>query len=163
MLFDTLETVPSGEGIIRTMGFADFNCTDGDLCGTAHSAADTGGEFAAAQSLNLSWYPQVRSLEFICLYNITYYLFILNFSNILYILYTCCENKGKWFIPTTDLVNIYASLDIAVQPEWIHECAVIFYAGDYCLFIHILAFSCINGLSIQLCFYHAPVTIVSLY
>ncbi len=24
-----LETIPSGEGLIRTMGYADFNCTDG--------------------------------------------------------------------------------------------------------------------------------------
>ena len=37
-----IETIPSGEGIIRTMGYADFNCTDGDLCSIAHSAADTG-------------------------------------------------------------------------------------------------------------------------
>ena len=58
-----LEVIPSGEGIIRAMGYADFNCTDGDLCGTAHSAADTGGEFAAAASLDLMWYPQVISFS----------------------------------------------------------------------------------------------------
>jgi hypothetical protein len=57
-----LETVPSGEGIIRTMGFADFNCTDGDLCSVAHTAADTGGEFAAAKMVDLKWYPQVSEL-----------------------------------------------------------------------------------------------------
>jgi hypothetical protein len=56
-----LETVPSGEGLIRSMGFMDFNCTHGDLCSVAHSAADTGGEFAAAAMLNLSWYPSVCS------------------------------------------------------------------------------------------------------
>jgi hypothetical protein len=44
------------------MGFADFNCTNGDLCQIAHSAADTGGEFAAAFNLNISWYPSVSSL-----------------------------------------------------------------------------------------------------
>lgn len=66
-----LEVIPSGEGLIRTMGikflfpdltllgYADFNCTDGDLCGVAHSAADTGGEFAGAASLDLSWFPAV--------------------------------------------------------------------------------------------------------
>jgi hypothetical protein len=53
------EVIPSGEGLIRTMGYADFNCTDGDLCDVAHHAADTGGEFAAAASLDLKWYPQV--------------------------------------------------------------------------------------------------------
>lgn len=52
-----LETVPAGEGLIRSMGYADFNCTNGDLCSAAHSAADTGGEFAAAGALNLTWYP----------------------------------------------------------------------------------------------------------
>ena len=39
--------------------------------------------------------------------------------------------QGKWFIPTTDLVNIYAMLGISVQESWITECAVIFYAGVY--------------------------------
>ena len=33
-----LETVPSGEGLIRTVGYSDFNCTDGDLCQVAHTA-----------------------------------------------------------------------------------------------------------------------------
>lgn len=93
------ETVPSGEGLIRTMGYADFNCTDGSLCSSAHSAADTGGEFAAASLLNLTWYPQ-----------------------------------KPWYIPTEDLVNIYALMNASgegplVEPEWINECAVIFYAG----------------------------------
>ena len=96
-----LETIPSGEGLIRTMGFADFNCTDGDLCQIAHSAADTGGEFAAGQTLDLSWYP-----------------------------------NRKWFVPTTDLVNIYAIMNASgqgplVESQWINECAVIFYAGSY--------------------------------
>jgi hypothetical protein len=44
------------------MGFADFNCTDGDLCSVAHTAADTGGEFAAAKMVDLKWYPQVSEL-----------------------------------------------------------------------------------------------------
>ena len=43
LLIMILETVPSGEGLIRTMGYADFRCTDGDLCSVAHTAADTGG------------------------------------------------------------------------------------------------------------------------
>ena len=63
-----LEVIPAGEGIIRTMGYMDFNCTDGDLCSIAHSAADTGGEFAAAVSMNLSWYPAVSIIYlFLCL------------------------------------------------------------------------------------------------
>jgi hypothetical protein len=57
------EVVPSGEGIIRTMGFADFNCSDGDLCSIAHTAADTGGEFAAAKMVDLKWYPQVILID----------------------------------------------------------------------------------------------------
>ena len=52
-----LETVPAGEGLIRSIGYADFNCTNGDLCSIAHTAADTGGEFAAAVALDLAWYP----------------------------------------------------------------------------------------------------------
>lgn len=56
-----IEVIPSGEGLIRTMGYADFNCTDGDLCGVAHTAADTGGEFVAAASLDLKWFPQVNT------------------------------------------------------------------------------------------------------
>mmetsp|Transcript_2491 Transcript_2491/g.3823 ORF Transcript_2491/g.3823 Transcript_2491/m.3823 type:complete len:644 (+) Transcript_2491:52-1983(+) len=96
-----LEVIPSGEGLIRTMGYADFNCTDGDLCSTAHSAADTGGEFAAAASLDLSWYPQ-----------------------------------KDWYLPTEDLVNIYATMNASgegplVEPEWINACGVIFYAGSF--------------------------------
>lgn len=63
--YDCVETIPDGEGIIRTMGYADFNCTDGSLCGIAHSAADTGGEFAAAASMNLSWYPRVSSIMYL--------------------------------------------------------------------------------------------------
>ena len=59
-----LETVPSGEGIIRNMGFGDFNCTNGDLCQTAHTAADVGGEFAAAFSMNVSWYPAVSVVSY---------------------------------------------------------------------------------------------------
>lgn len=98
-----LETVPAAEGLIRSMGFADFNCSDGDLCQIAHSAADTGGEFAAASMLNLTWYPE-----------------------------------GLWYIPTDDLVAIYAMLNASgegplVEPEWINECAVIFYAGSWAL------------------------------
>ena len=89
-----LESVPSGEGLIRTMGYADFNCTSGDLCQAAHTAADTGGEFVAPYILNISWYPT------------------------------------QWYIPTTDLVNIYASMGTVVQPEWINECAVLFYVGS---------------------------------
>jgi hypothetical protein len=90
-----LETVPSGEGLIRTMGFTDFNCTNGDLCQIAHTAADTGGEFAAAKLLNISWYPT------------------------------------QWYVPTDDLVNIYAMVNITVQPSWINECAVLFYLGSF--------------------------------
>lgn len=98
-----LETVPAAEGLIRSMGFADFNCTNGDLCQIAHSAADTGGEFAAASMLNLNWYPE-----------------------------------EKWYIPTSDLVNIYAAMNETgdgplVEPQWINECAVIFYAGSWAL------------------------------
>ena len=54
------------------------------------------GEFAAAKSLNLSWYPQ-----------------------------------KSWFIPTTDLVNIYALVNVTVQPAWINQCALLFYAGSF--------------------------------
>lgn len=61
LLFTLAEVIPSGEGLIRTMGYADFNCTDGDLCSVAHSAADTGGEFSAAASMNISWYPTVSN------------------------------------------------------------------------------------------------------
>ena len=71
------ETVPAGEGLIRTMGFADFNCTNGDLCSIAHSAADTGGEFAAGAALDISWYPEVRTNIMImndCLYGWLYLL-----------------------------------------------------------------------------------------
>lgn len=32
-----LEVIPEGEGLIRTMGYADFHCTDGALCQEAHS------------------------------------------------------------------------------------------------------------------------------
>lgn len=97
-----LEVIPSGEGMIRTMGYADFNCTHGDLCSIAHSAADTGGEFVAAASLELkSWFP-----------------------------------AEKWFVPTEDLVNIYAAMNATgdgplVEAQWINECAVLFYAGCF--------------------------------
>jgi hypothetical protein len=46
--------VPEGQGFIRQLGEADFNCT-GDLCAAAHTAADTGGEFMAAHEVDLSW------------------------------------------------------------------------------------------------------------
>jgi hypothetical protein len=93
------ETIPSGEGLIRTMGYADFHCVNGDLCGEAHSACDTGGEFVAAATLNISWYPE-----------------------------------ETWYIPVDDLVNIYALLNSTgdgplVKPQWIEECAIVFYVG----------------------------------
>ena len=55
----------------------------------------------AAAMLNLTWYPE-----------------------------------GKWYIPTNDLVEIYAMLNASgngplVEPQWINECAVIFYAGSW--------------------------------
>ena len=56
-----LEVIPDGEGIIRTMGYADFNCTDGSLCSVAHTAADTGGEFVAAATMDVSWFPAVST------------------------------------------------------------------------------------------------------
>jgi glycosylphosphatidylinositol phospholipase D len=36
-----LEVIPDGEGLIRTMGYADFNCTEGHLCDEAHSGTNT--------------------------------------------------------------------------------------------------------------------------
>lgn len=80
----------------------------------AHTAADTGGEFAGAASLDLSWYPAV----------------IVD----LFSIYLC---KDDWFMPTTDLVNIYAEMNSTgqgplVEPEWINACAIIFYAGWDC-------------------------------
>ena len=66
------------------------------------AAADTGGEFVAAASQDLkSWFPE-----------------------------------RKWFVPTEDLVNIYASLNASgegplVEAQWINECAVLFYAGNF--------------------------------
>ena len=66
------------------------------------TAADTGGEFVAAASLDLkSWFPEEH-----------------------------------WFMPTEDLVNIYANLNASgegplVEPQWINECAVLFYAGSF--------------------------------
>lgn len=71
------------------MGFADFNCTNGDLCQIAHTAADTGGEFAAAMSLNISWHPQVRmrtDLEKICIISKTIYYVSLFLDRHLYFL-----------------------------------------------------------------------------
>ena len=64
------------------------------------AAADTGGEFVAAASLDLSWFPE-----------------------------------KDWFVPTEDLVNIYAALNATgdgplVEAQWINECAVLFYAGE---------------------------------
>lgn len=63
------------------------------------AAADTGGEFVAAASLDLSWFPE-----------------------------------ESWFVPTEDLVNIYAAMNATgdgplVEGQWINECAVLFYAG----------------------------------
>ena len=60
------------------MGYADFNCTDGSLCSVAHTAADTGGEFAAAASMDLSWYPRVsmNTVTTVLLYHcFTIYIF----------------------------------------------------------------------------------------
>lgn len=42
----------------------------------------------------------------------------------------------NWFMPTSDLVNIYAALNASgegplVEPQWINECAVLFYAGSF--------------------------------
>ena len=45
----------------------DFNCS-GDLCGVAHTAADTGGEFVASYQTNLTfanpwgWYVPTQDL-----------------------------------------------------------------------------------------------------
>ena len=81
-----LEVIPAGEGIIRTMGYMDFNCTDGDLCSIAHSAADTGGEFAAAVSMNLSWYPAVSIIYlFICLCMFIIYMYLCDRINGIYL------------------------------------------------------------------------------
>lgn len=94
-----LETIPSGEGLIRTMGYADFFCTDGDLCGVAHSACDTGGEFVGAATLNISWYPDD-----------TWYVPVDDLVNI----YALLNASGEGPL---------------VEPEWIEECGVIFYIG----------------------------------
>jgi hypothetical protein len=96
-----LEVIPSGEGLIRTMGYADFNCTDGDLCSVAHSAADTGGEFAGAASLDLSWYPATDWFMP---------------TNDLVNIYTEMNATGQGPL---------------VEPEWINACAIIFYAGSF--------------------------------
>jgi len=54
MIWHGLSTIPTGEGFIRQLGIANFNCS-GDLCDSAHGAADTGGEFTAAHQANLDW------------------------------------------------------------------------------------------------------------
>jgi len=48
----------NSKGLIKNIGYSDFNCT-GDLCSTAHHATDTGGEFVASNQMSLkSWYPK---------------------------------------------------------------------------------------------------------
>ena len=48
-------TVPSAQGFIEQLGTSNFNCS-GELCQTAHSTADVGGEFVSAWELNMTFY-----------------------------------------------------------------------------------------------------------
>eukprot|EP00042_Codosiga_hollandica_P054489 m.738714 g.738714 ORF g.738714 m.738714 type:complete len:865 (+) comp58911_c0_seq1:2-2596(+) len=54
-----LAQVPFGQGFLRTMGSQNYNCS-GQLCDTAHTEGDTGGEFVAAYQTNLSFYEPAR-------------------------------------------------------------------------------------------------------
>jgi hypothetical protein len=54
-----LVQVPHGYGFIQTLGIQDFNCT-GDLCQVAHSAADTGAEFSASWSTDLTFFEPLQ-------------------------------------------------------------------------------------------------------
>jgi hypothetical protein len=52
---------------------------------------------------------------------------------ILHLTFVSCL-QDDWFMPTTDLVNIYTEMNSTgqgplVEPEWINACAIIFYAG----------------------------------
>jgi hypothetical protein len=96
-----LEVIPAGQGIIRTMGYADFNCTDGDLCSVAHTAADTGGEFAAAASMDLAWFPAEQ-----------WYLPVEDLVNI----YAIMNSTGQGPL---------------VEASWIKECGAVFYLGSW--------------------------------
>jgi hypothetical protein len=59
--------VPFGQGFLRTLGSQNYNCS-GTLCDPAHTKGDTGGEFVAAYSMNLTflhegdWYVPVDDL-----------------------------------------------------------------------------------------------------
>ena len=59
--------VPFGQGFLRTLGSQDYDC-NGTLCDIAHSKGDTGGEFVAAYTMNLTflhegeWYVPVDDL-----------------------------------------------------------------------------------------------------
>lgn len=96
-----LEVIPAGEGLIRTMGYVDFNCVNGDLCSVAHSAADTGGEFTATASMNVSWYPAKK-----------WYIPVDDLVNI----YIIMNSTGQGPL---------------VKANWIKECGVIFYVGSW--------------------------------
>lgn len=91
-----LAQTPYNYGMIETMGGIDFNCTG--LCSTAHTAADTGGEFIASYATSLAW-----------------------------------DDPNAWYIPTQDLVNIYAMANRTVNGSDIDQCAVTFYAGSWAI------------------------------
>jgi len=44
----------ANKGLIKEIGYSDFSCT-GDLCGSAHTSTDLGGEFVAAGQGDLGW------------------------------------------------------------------------------------------------------------
>jgi len=96
-----LQQIPAGQGIIRTMGYADFNCTDGELCSVAHTAADTGGEFAAAASMDISWFPADQ-----------WYIPVDDLVNI----YAIMNSTGEGPM---------------VEARWIMDCGAVFYLGSW--------------------------------
>ena len=100
-----LEVVPDGEGLIRQMGIADFNCT-GDLCDTAHHTCDAGGEFMAAHMMDLKWWP-----------NQSWYVPVDDLIGIY-----ALANESDWLQP---------SFPNPVKPAWIEECSIAFHVGSW--------------------------------
>mmetsp|Transcript_56248 Transcript_56248/g.174861 ORF Transcript_56248/g.174861 Transcript_56248/m.174861 type:complete len:739 (+) Transcript_56248:50-2266(+) len=80
-------------GFIEQVGLMDVGCA-GDLCGSAHSTCDTGGEFMVAMQMSSSNVDPIR-----------------------------------WWVPTQDIVAVFALANLTVQPSWINECVALF-AGE---------------------------------
>jgi hypothetical protein len=96
------------KGLIKNIGYSDFNCT-GDLCQTAHHATDTGGEFMAANQMNISWYPDRN-----------WFVPVQDLVNIFQAMNNSCYNEPGTlsYCPQT-------------EPYFIRECSVVFYAGSW--------------------------------